>query len=116
RYQILRIDDNLEHESLAAPIATGDDLPKLNRIFERLAERELVDNPGKTDVGLAPTPTPTTAVPAKNPIRETSAAPGSDRANNQTSEASVAQDKPILQDDASLVPPVTSPRAYVFEE
>lgn len=116
RYQILRIDDNLEHESLAAPIATGDDLPKLNRIFERLAERELVENPGKTDVGLPPTPNPTSAAPAKNPSSETSAAPGSDRTNNPSSEASVVQDNPVLQDAALIVPPVTSPRTYVFEE
>ena len=100
RYQILRIDDNLEHESLAAPIATGDDLPKLNRIYERLAERELANNPGKTETGAAPA----VAVQPNNSADDNPAVPGNE------------QGKPVLQDAASLVPQVTSPKTYVFED
>jgi len=110
RYQILRIDDNMEHESLAAPVATGDDLPKLNRIFQRLAEIELANTPAKTEMGAAPAVLPSHSA-SDNPGN-----PGNDRANMQTSEAAIVQDKPVLQDAASLVPQVTSPKSYVFEE
>jgi len=110
RYQILRIDDNMEHESLAAPVATGDDLPKLNRIFQRLAEIELANTPAKTEMGAAPAVLPSHSA-SDNPGN-----PGNDRANMQTSEAAIVQDKAVLQDAASLVPQVTSPKSYVFEE
>ena len=110
RYQILRIDDNMEHESLAAPVATGDDLPKLNRIFQRLAEIELSNTPAKTEMGAAP------AVLPSHSASDNSGIPGNDRANIQASETAIVQDKPVFQDAASLVPQVTSPKSYVFEE
>lgn len=71
KYQILRIDDNLEHESLAAPIATGEDLAKVNRIFERLAEIELANNQNTSEtVGLPTSP----EAPAANQMPASSAA------------------------------------------
>jgi len=41
-YEILRIEDFLEHESLRAPLATGKDLEWLNRLHAKLAESDSI--------------------------------------------------------------------------
>jgi len=42
-YELLRIDDLLEHESLAAPFAKGTDKELINRVHARLAELNSID-------------------------------------------------------------------------
>ncbi len=41
-YEILRIEDSLEHESLRAPIATGKNLERMLRIHAKLAEKDSI--------------------------------------------------------------------------
>ena len=41
-YEILRIEDSLEHESLRAPFATGKNLERMNRIHAKLAEKDSI--------------------------------------------------------------------------
>ena len=41
-YEILRIEDFLEHESLPAPNATGKNLERMNRIHAKLAEKDSI--------------------------------------------------------------------------
>ena len=41
-YEILRIEDFLEHESLKAPLAMGKDLERLNRLHAKLAESDSI--------------------------------------------------------------------------
>jgi two-component system, NarL family, sensor histidine kinase BarA len=41
-YEILRIEDSLEHESLRAPIALGKDLELINRLHAKLAESDSI--------------------------------------------------------------------------
>jgi len=73
-YEILRIEDTLEHESLRAPIATGKNLERMNRIHAKLAEKDSIaaedakqsEEKRRLTIRLNPDPsTPTTNSPAK---------------------------------------------------
>ena len=73
-YEILRIDDFLEHESLRAPIATAKNLERMNRIHAKLAEKDSIaaeeakqsEEKRRLTVPLNPDPsTPPTNSPAK---------------------------------------------------
>ena len=65
-YEILRIDDLLEHESLSAPFAKGTDKELINRVHARLAELDSIEaeeakqTQAKQETG---SPTPPTAPP-----------------------------------------------------
>ncbi len=39
---LLRLDDNLEHDLLKGDVATGTDLPRLENIHAKLAERDSI--------------------------------------------------------------------------
>lgn len=108
KYQILRIDDNLEHESLSAPLAAGDDLPKINRIFAKLAELELLDTRGPTSSDGVPSISADAIVPQNEP-QATSA-------NERSSAVQSTQEKPGLLEGTSLVRPVASQKKHVYEE
>jgi len=108
KYQILRIDDNLEHESLSAPLAAGDDLPKINRIFARLAELELLDTQGPTSSDGVPS----ISADAIDPQNE----PQSMIANERSNAVPSIQEKPGLLEGTSLVRPAASRKKHVYEE
>ena len=108
KYQILRIDDNLEHESLSAPLAAGDDLPKINRIFARLAELKLLDTQGTTSSDDVPS----ISADAIDPQNE----PQSTIANERSNAVPSTQEKPGLLEVTSLVRPAASQKKHVYEE
>ena len=84
-YEILRIEDSLEHESLRAPFATGKNLERMNRIHAKLAEKDSIaaeetkQSEEKRRLTIPLNPDPST--PATNSLAKGFAAPLADSIN-----------------------------------
>ncbi|MCU0721769.1 MAG: HAMP domain-containing histidine kinase [Pirellula sp.] len=61
---LLRLDDNLEHESLKGDVATGTDLPRLENIHAKLAERDSIANEDRQAANSGTVSRPESAEPS----------------------------------------------------
>ena len=63
-YEILRIDDQLEHESLGAPVATGKDRVRIEWVQAKLAEKDSIAAEAKQNAEKAAITAPLPPVPS----------------------------------------------------
>ena len=91
---LLRLDDNLEHDLLKGDVATGTDLPRLENIHAKLAERDSIAN-------------------EKNQAANSGVVSGQDASESTAAAAIPSQDKSSATSSLTFSSPA---QAFVFEE